>query len=112
MKVYYIAVSSWDGSRAYTFDYILPFLTKQGRNDAIKRIEETPSFKKGDITFHIGQEDIQDLQKEAVEWDYTLEDGRIEIEGDPLPCLNPILNLPYPKFKPGDKVKLIIVKED
>lgn len=50
--------------------------------------------------------------EEAVELDYTLEDGRIEIEGDPLPCLNPILNLPYPKFKPGQKVNLIIVKEE
>lgn len=54
----------------------------------------------------------EQMMKDAVEWDYTLEDGRIEFEGDPLPCLNPILNLPYPKFKPEQKVKLIIVKED
>ena len=54
----------------------------------------------------------EQMMKEAVEGDYTLEDGRIEIEGEPLPCLNPILNLPYPKFKPGQKVKIIIVKED
>lgn len=54
----------------------------------------------------------EQMMKEAVEGDYTLEDGRIEIEGDPLPCLNPILILPFPKFKPGQKVKLIIEKED
>jgi hypothetical protein len=42
----------------------------------------------------------------------VVEDGRIDLEGEPLPCLNPIILLPYPKFKPGDKVKIIIVKEE
>lgn len=41
-----------------------------------------------------------------------VEDGRIELEGEPLPCLNPIILLPYPQFKPGDKVRIIIIKED
>lgn len=65
-----------------------------------------------DFARHFAQWQKEQMMKEAVEWDYPLEDGRIEFEGDPLPCLNPILNLPYPKFKPGQKVKLIIVKED
>ena len=69
------------------------------------------------VAYMLGLNEGYELHKEqmmkgAVEWDYTLEDGRIEFEGDPLPCLNPILNLPFPKFKPGQKVKLIIVKED
>ena len=51
------------------------------------------------------------MMKEAVE-SYQVEDGRIEIEGNPLPCINPIIILPYPKFNPGDKVKLVIIKED
>lgn len=41
-----------------------------------------------------------------------VEDGRIELEGEPLPCLNPIILLPYPQFKPDDKVRIIIIKED
>ena len=102
MKVYYIAVSSWDGSRAYTFDYILPFLTEQGRNDAIKRIEENPSFKKGDITFHIGQEDIQDLQKEAVEGIVTTRSMAGNIVTAHLDHT----------YKDGQKVNLIIIEED
>lgn len=43
---------------------------------------------------------------------YVVHDGRIELGGDPLPSLDPILLLPYPQFKPGDKVRIIIVKED
>lgn len=42
---------------------------------------------------------------------YIVEDCRCELGGDPLPGFNPIIILPYPQFKPGDKVRLIVVKE-
>ena len=54
----------------------------------------------------------EQMMKEAFVDNYVVDDGRIELEGMPLPCLNPIILLPYPQFQPGDKVKLIIVKED
>lgn len=54
----------------------------------------------------------EQMLKDAYVESRIVEDGRIELEGNPLPCLNPIILLPYPQFKPGDKVKLIIVKED
>lgn len=54
----------------------------------------------------------QKMLKDAFVDSYVVHDGRIELGGDPLPCLNPIILLPYPQFKPGDKVKVIIVKED
>lgn len=41
-----------------------------------------------------------------------VEDGRIELEGEPLPCLNPIILLPYPQFKPGDRVHIIVLKDE
>lgn len=53
----------------------------------------------------------EQMMKEAFVDNYVVDDGRIELEGMPLPCLNPIILLPYPQFQPGDKVKLIIVKE-
>ncbi len=52
------------------------------------------------------------MLKDAYVESLIVEDGRIELGGDPLPCLNPIILLPYPQFKPGDKVRIIIVKED
>lgn len=54
----------------------------------------------------------EQMLKDAFMDNYVVHDGRIEMEGDPLPSLDPILLLPYPQFKPNDKVKLIIVKED
>lgn len=54
----------------------------------------------------------EQMMKDAYVESKIVEDGRIELEGDPLPCLNPIILLPYPQFQPGDKVRIIIVKED
>lgn len=52
------------------------------------------------------------MMKDAYVESQIVEDGRIELEGNPLPCLNPIILLPYPQFKPGDKVHIIILKEE
>lgn len=65
-----------------------------------------PAFKAG------AEWQKSQMLKDAFVDSYVVHDGRIELEGDPLPCLNPIILLPYPQFKPGDKVKVIIVKED
>lgn len=55
----------------------------------------------------------QQMLKDAFVADYVaVDDGRIELEGDPLPCLNPIILLPYPQFQPGDRVKVIVLKEE
>ena len=54
----------------------------------------------------------EQMMKEAYAESRIVEDGRIELEGNPLPCLNPIILLPYPQFKPGDKVRIVIVKEE
>ena len=55
----------------------------------------------------------EQMMKEAFVDNYVVDDGRIELEGMPLPCLNPIILLPYPQFQPGDKVKLCVFpKED
>lgn len=54
----------------------------------------------------------EQMLKDAYVESQIVEDGRIELEGDPLPCLNPIILLSYPQFKPGDKVRIIIIKED
>ena len=54
----------------------------------------------------------EQMLKDAFVDNYVVHDGRIELEGDPLPSLDPILLLPYPQFKPGDKVRIIVVKED
>ena len=47
MKIYYIAVSSWDGNHAYTLDYIRPFLSKQKRDEAYEKMKLSPAYKKG-----------------------------------------------------------------
>ena len=52
------------------------------------------------------------IDEDAFVDNYVVDDGRIELEGMPLPCLNPIILLPYPQFQPGDKVRIIIVKEE
>ena len=72
----------------------------------------------------LSDDDLRNLARHFAEWQKSqmlkdayvesliVEDGRIELEGEPLPCLNPIILLPYSQFKPGDKVKVVIVKED
>lgn len=60
MTIYYIAVSSWDGIHAYTFDYIRPFLTEQKRDETLKRMKESPAYKRGDLWLNTGEEDIED----------------------------------------------------
>ena len=43
MKIYYIAVSSWDG-RAYTFDYNEFFSSKQERDAAYEKLRHNADF--------------------------------------------------------------------
>ena len=62
MLVYYIAVSSWDG-RAYTFDYIRPFLTREKRDEVLKKIEEGPSYKRGDLWLNVGEDEFEDITR-------------------------------------------------
>ena len=64
MKVYYIAVSSWDGNHAYTMDYIRLFLSKQNRDDALAKMKEFPCYKKGDIWLDADEDEIEDATKE------------------------------------------------
>ncbi len=52
------------------------------------------------------------MLKDAYVESQIVEDGRIELGGDPLPCLNPIILLPYPQFEPGDKVRIIVLKAE
>lgn len=71
-----------------------------------------------------GQVDVIDAFEAGAEWQkekmlkdayvesQIVEDGRIELEGDPLPCLNPIILLPYPQFKPYGKVRIVVLKEE
>lgn len=54
----------------------------------------------------------QQMLKDAFVGNYVVHDGRIELKGDPLPSIDPILILPYPQFKPGDKVRVIVLKEE
>ncbi len=55
---------------------------------------------------------LEDAAEGLFVGNYVAHDGRIELEGDPLPSLDPILLLPYPQFKPGDKVKVIVLKAE
>lgn len=61
---------------------------------------------------HFAEWQKSQMLKDAYVESLIVEDGRIELGGNPLPCLNPIILLPYPQFKPGDKVRIIIIKED
>lgn len=54
----------------------------------------------------------EQMLKDAYVESQIVEDGRIELEGNPLPCLNPIILLPYPQFQPSDKVRLIVLKAE
>lgn len=60
MTIYYIAVSSWDG-HAYTFDYIRPFISKEKRDEALKKMKEAPSFKQGNISLYADEEEVEDM---------------------------------------------------
>ena len=64
MKIYYIAISSWDGNHAYTFDYIRPFLSEQKRDEALAKMKEYPAQKKGDIVFDAEEDEVEDAPKE------------------------------------------------
>lgn len=64
------------------------------------------------IASHFAEWQKAKMMKKAFVDNYVVDDGRIELEGMPLPCLNPIILLTYPQFQPGDKVKIIVVKEE
>lgn len=96
------AANKWN-SRANFSPYFMK-LGSNGKPNGVGRIRTThaDSFKAG------AEWQKQQMMKDAFIDDYTVHDGRIELEGDPLPSVEPIIILPYPKFKPNDKVKLII----
>lgn len=64
------------------------------------------------VALDAAQRAKEQMLKDAFVESLIIEDGRIELEGDQLPCLNPIILLPYPQFKPGDKVKIIVLKAE
>lgn len=57
MTIYYIAVSSWDG-RAYTFDYIIPFLSKEKRDNHLKWMKGSRAYGNADYNLSVGEENI------------------------------------------------------
>jgi hypothetical protein len=63
MTIYYIAVSSWDG-RAYTFDYIIPFLSKEQRNERFERMKNHKPYNSADYNLVRQEDDIEDTLKE------------------------------------------------
>lgn len=74
MKIYYIAVSSWDG-RAYTFDYNEFFSSKQERDAAYEKLRHNADFDvcKGEesmpeifdtVAFQKGVEEGRRLERE------------------------------------------------
>ena len=66
-----------------------------------------------EYTFKVGAEwQKSQMLKDVYVESQIVEDGRIELEGNPLPCLNPIILLPYPQFEPGDKVRIVVLKEE
>lgn len=70
-------------------------------------------FKENVESFIAGTEwQKSQMLKDAFMDNDVVHDGRIELEGDPLPSLDPILILPYPQFEPGDKVKVIVLKDN
>jgi hypothetical protein len=81
---------------------------EKGKADAINEMKETlqTEYEKGRFDMR------EEIMKDTFIDDYIVHDGRIGLEGDPLPSIDPIILLPYPKFKPNDKVKIIIVKEE
>ena len=68
--------------------------------------ETLPAFKAG------SEWQKSQMLKDAYAESQIVEDGRIELGGNPLPCLNPIILLPYPQFEPGDKVRIVVLKEE
>ena len=101
MTIYYIAVTSWDGSRAYTFDYIRPFLTKQKRDEALAKMVESAAYKYGNLDLHVEEGEVEDFSDEAVEG---------EVFYNPYPTISLDDCKDY-DLKDGDKVRIIIVKE-
>ena len=104
MKIYYIAVSSWDGNHAYTLDYIRPFLSKQKRDEAYEKMKLYPAYKKGDIWLNTDEDEVEDAPEEAVEGEVVQ-----DIQG--VNRVKSFSKVPdWLHF--GQKVKIIIVKED
>ena len=101
MKIYYIAISSWDG-RAYTFDYNEFFLSKQERDAAYEKLRDNANFDvcKGEedimlhevfdtVAFQKGVQEGRRLEREDVK---SIIQSRIdEILGDAQPA--PILRM-------------------
>ena len=93
MKIYYIAVSSWDG-RAYTFDYNEFFFSEQERDAAYEKLRHNADFDvcKGEesmpevfdtIAFQKGVQEGRRLEREDIK---SIIQSRIdEILGDAQP---------------------------
>lgn len=59
MEIFYIAVSSWDG-RAYTFDFIIPFLSKEKRDKHLEKMRVSKQYGNADYYLVKGQETIKE----------------------------------------------------
>lgn len=59
MTIYYISVSSWD-TRAYTFDYIIPFLSKEKRDKHLEWMKESKQFGNADYDLCCGEADVME----------------------------------------------------
>lgn len=106
MKIYYIAVSSWDGNHAYTLDYIRPFLSKQKRDEAYEKMKLSPAYKKGDIWLNIDEDEVEDAPEEAVEGTIICyNDDTYAVESC---CLD---NKEHHHHS-GDKVRIIVCKKE
>jgi len=79
MTIYYIAVSSWDG-RAYTFDFIIPFLSKEKRNKCFEEMIASKQYGNADYNLVKGEENVSEIQnnpeglEEANEKEVNLKD--------------------------------------
>lgn len=83
------------------------YLAELDEECAIDALEDAKSFVKAGAEWQKSQ-----MVKGAYVESQIVEDGRIELEGEPLPCLNPIILLPYPQFQPGDKVRIVVLKAE
>lgn len=64
MTIYYIAVSSWDG-RSYTFDYIVPFLSKEQRDERFEWMKNHEPYNSADYDLVRQEDDIVGTLKEG-----------------------------------------------
>ena len=104
MKIYYNAVSSWDGNH-YTLDCIRPFLTKQKRNEAYEKMRLAAAYKNGDICLNVDEDEVEDAPEEAME-------GTMYEQPDGTTFLDCQASFPEGTFHHEDKVRVILCKKE